>query len=275
MKIACVQFAPLHKDAEANLRLVTTLLREAEPADLYVLPELSLSGYAFVSTDEARPFATTEKSLKRVLALAKELDSAIVIGLIEAEGEKFYNAALLISREGRVILRYRKVHLFYYEKEVFSAGDLGFPVAELTTASGETASVGIQICYDWRFPEATRSLALAGAEIVAMPSNIVTSTGMLLPTLRTRAFENKVVVAFADRTESEVLATIPPEMLLFRGESAIINYNGEVLVKSSISENTIIYSELNPSESRKKCINIYNDILKDRNPSVYRQATKN
>jgi len=271
MKIACVQFAPIYKDIEANLHKIEQLLRASDPTDLFVLPELSLSGYAFASTEEARPYATPEShpAITQLRSLAKELGSALAIGIIEDANAKLYNAAYLISREGEIILRYRKVHLFYYEKVVFTPGDLGFPVAEITASSGETAKVGMQICYDWRFPEATRSLALAGAEIVAMPSNIVTTTGMLLTTLQTRAFENKVIVAFADRIGSETLHKVEPEQLIFRGESCIINFNGEIFQKAATEEITISYS-IHSKESSKKSFNKFNDILADRQPDQYR-----
>jgi predicted amidohydrolase len=271
MKIACVQFAPIHKDIEANLHKIDELLRASAPVDLFVLPELSLSGYAFATADEARPFATPEShpAIAKLQILAKELSAAIAIGIIEEAGGHLYNAAYLISRSGDIVLRYRKVHLFYYEKIVFAPGDLGFPVAEITTSTGETAKVGMQICYDWRFPEATRSLALAGAEIVAMPSNIVTTTGMLLATLQIRAFENKVIVAFADRIGTEILRKDDPEQLIFRGESCIINFNGEIFHKATTEEITISY-EIHPKDTSRKSFNKFNDIIADRRPDQYR-----
>jgi len=271
MKIACVQFAPVHKDIEANLLKIEQLLRASAPADLFVLPELCLSGYAFATTEEARPFATSEShaAIAKLSSLANELNSALAVGIIEEADGKLYNAAYLISRTGEIVLRYRKVHLFYYEKVVFAPGNLGFPVAEIISAAGESAKVGLQICYDWRFPEATRSLALAGAEIVAMPSNIVTTSGMLLTTLQTRAFENKVIVAFADRIGSETLHKDASEELIFRGESCIINFNGEIFSKAAIDEITITYS-IHPKESLKKSFNKFNDIIADRQPDQYR-----
>jgi 5-aminopentanamidase len=271
MKIACIQFAPIHKNIAANLSKIEHLLHAAEPADLFVLPELSLSGYAFVSTDEARPYTTSDShpAIDKLRLLAKELNAAIAIGIIESDADKLYNAAYLISREGAVVLRYRKVHLFYFEKVVFTPGDLGFPVAEITSASGEAAKVGMQICYDWRFPEATRSLALAGAEIIVMPSNIVTTTGMLLTTLQTRAFENKVIVAFADRIGTEILQKAEPEQLTFRGKTCIINFNGEIFQKAATNEVTIACDILQ-KESSKKSFNKFNDIIADRRPDQYR-----
>lgn len=271
MQIACVQFAPTHKDIDANVATIGDLIRNAPASDLYVLPELALSGYAFATTDEARPLATSEShpAIRSLCGLAKERNAAIAIGIIEESDNNLYNAAFLISKEGEVVLRYRKVHLFYYEKVVFTPGDLGFPVATIVTASGETPVIGMQICYDWRFPEATRSLALAGAQIIAMPSNIVTTTGMLLSTLQTRAFENKVIVAFADRIGMEILANVPPEELSFRGESCIVNFSGEIIQKAA-TDTITISCRIDLNTILKKSFNKFNDIITDRRPDQYR-----
>jgi predicted amidohydrolase len=271
MRLACIQFAPAHKNIEANLETIERLLGTSEPADLFVLPELALSGYAFATADQARPYVTNEDHLAidRLKRIAKECQAAIAIGVIEEDGEKLYNAAFLISKDGDIVLRYRKVHLFYYEKVVFAPGDLGFPVTTITTASGESATIGLQICYDWRFPEATRSLTLDGAQIIAMPSNIVTTTGMLINTLQTRAFENKVIIAFADRTGTETLELDVPELLTFRGESCIINFNGEILQKAA-TDDIIISCGIDQKYTSKKSINKFNDIIADRRPSEYR-----
>ncbi|MFI5201793.1 MAG: nitrilase-related carbon-nitrogen hydrolase, partial [Candidatus Kapaibacterium sp.] len=121
--------------------------------------------------------------------------------------------------------------------------------------------VGMLICYDWRFPEAARTLALKGAELIAMPSNIVTTTGMLHATLQTRAFENKVALAFADRIGTEENAG---ESLSFRGESAIIGMNGEILAKASEDREEIIVAEVDLSKTWNKRINKFNDIFSDR-----------
>jgi predicted amidohydrolase len=135
----------------------------------------------------------------------------------------------------------------------------------LATSSG-IAKVGMLICYDWRFPEAARKLALDGAELIVMPSNIVTTTGMLHATLRTRAFENKVALAFADRIGSE---TNGSETLHFRGESAIVGMNGEILAQASEHGDEIISAEIDLSETHSKRINLFNDIFSDRPSSGY------
>src|ERR1039457_6389645 len=226
MKLSCVQFAPEYRDVQNNLDRIRGFVRKSD-ADIVIFPELAQTGYFFTSKDEIASLAqTVDGSIARSLsAFAIEENKAIISGFLEAADGKFYNSALAFDSDGKLAGHYRKVHLFYYETQIFERGDLVFPVFSLETRSG-IAKVGMLICYDWRFPEAARVLARDGAELIAMPSNIVTTTGMLHTTLQTRAFENKVALAFADRIGAEENAG---ETLSFRGESAIIGTNGEIL----------------------------------------------
>jgi predicted amidohydrolase len=273
IRVGVVQFAPMHKDVAANLSKMLSLIENAD-ADLLVFPELSLSGYAFTSTKEATPYSLSDndREINELLMAAKKSGIAIVFGYSEQSGEQLYNSSLAIDSTGNIAGKYRKVHLFYYEKEVFTPGDLGFPVFDLILKNGRRVKLGMEICYDWRFPEATRSLALQGVELIAIPSNIVTTTGMLHDTLRVRAFENKVIIAFADRMGSEILPTEKEnEDLIFRGESAIINYNGEVLLKLPTNEESIGYSTIDLTQTRTKNINKHNNIVSDRRNKQYFQ----
>lgn len=262
---------PVFADVEANIASIAHDITKHD-SDLIVYPELATCGYFFTDrnlllknslTKDSDSFAPIQKA-------AKENNVSIVLGFAERDGDILYNSSLLINNDGQIQGLYRKVHLFYYEKVMFTSGNLGFPVFDITTRKKETAKVGMQICYDWRFPEATRSLALMGAQVVAIPACIVTKTGMLHDTLRIRAFENKVIVAFADRVGSESsVINKEQETLNFRGESCIINYNGDVL--SQLDDNTIgsITSEVDLEKTINKDINSYNNILSDRKPESY------
>jgi len=236
-------------------------------ADIVIFPELAQTGYFFKTRDEIALLAESidGEIANELSELARSTKKAIITGFLEKSGSKFFNSALAFDSNGVQAGHYRKVHLFYYETQIFSRGDLGFPVFPLTTRSS-TPQVGMLICYDWRFPEAARALALNGAELIAMPSNIVTTTGMLHTTLQTRAFENKIALAFCDRIGSE---TSGDETLTFRGESAIIGMNGEMLSIASASDEEIIVSEVDLSKTRNKRINQFNDIFSDRPESGY------
>jgi predicted amidohydrolase len=271
VKIACAQTEPKLRDLSSNLDEMKRIIESCE-ADLIVFPELSLSGYFFLSKEEILPYSfSTEDEIISVLCQScRDHKRAIVFGFAERSGDKVFNSSVLIDSKGEIIGLYRKVHLFYYETIVFSPGDLGFPVFDLQLENGSMVKIGMQICYDWRFPEATRSLALRGAEVVVIPSNIVTTTDLLIDTLRVRAFENKVIVAFSDRVGSEEREIQGKrEILGFRGESCIINYNGELLKKCSTDEMTTCYALISPSETTIKNVNLYSDIIKDRRNSMY------
>ncbi len=261
-----MQFAPEYRDIQINLDRMCDFVRQSE-ADIVVFPELAQTGYFFISRDELESLAEPiDGPIARALsAFALEQNKAIISGFLEAFGGKFYNAALAFNCDGRLVGHYRKVHLFYYETQIFAAGDLGFPVFSLATHAGNV-KVGMLICYDWRFPEAARKLALQGAELIAIPSNIVTTTGMLHTTLQTRAFENKTVLAFSDRVGSE---SNNGETLLFRGESAIIDINGEVLSRASAQEEENISADIDFSKVHDKRINLFNDLFADRPNAGY------
>ncbi|HYM21062.1 MAG TPA: nitrilase-related carbon-nitrogen hydrolase [Candidatus Kapabacteria bacterium] len=264
--VGVVQFAPAHKDLKKNIANVCDLIAHCT-ADLLVFPELSLSGYAFSSPEEARPFAIEAdgEEIQNIAACARSNKVAIVLGFAQAEGDDLFNSSVAISSTGDIAGLYQKQHLFYYEKMVFYQGELGRPVFDVMIRDDRSVKVGMEICYDWRFPENTLEMAFQGAEIVAIPSNIVTTTGMLHETLRVRAFDNKVIIAFADRIGSEMLETeAGQEKLKFRGESCIINYNGEILSKLSTTENSIAYATVRTEKTHSKRINDHNDLFEDR-----------
>jgi predicted amidohydrolase len=134
-------------------------------ARLVVLPELVVSGYA---ADRERLLEVAEPIDGPAVAawteLARRRDGWISGGLCERDGDSLFNSAVLVGPEG-VLLHYRKLHLFREEKHGFEPGDLGLPVAELPIGT-----VGLCICYDLRFVETMRILALQGAEVVCVPT---------------------------------------------------------------------------------------------------------
>lgn len=271
IRIGCVQTNPVFGDIESNLKKFEQFVSKAE-ADLLIFPELAFSGYFFTSANEAKKYAERINGplLEKIRHIAKEHNIAIVTGFLEEDNGVLYNSAVAIDRNGELAGHYRKIHLFYYETQVFATGNLGFPVFDIQVKNGEIIKLGLEICYDWRFPEATRTLAVKGAEVIAMPSNIVTTTGMLIETLKVRAFENKVIIAFSDRVGTEK-ADINNnlEELVFRGESCIINYNGDIISVDTSQEESITYADILPESTRSKTINKFNDIIFDRQNKIY------
>lgn len=134
-------------------------------ARIVVLPELIVPGYRLEPDflrSAAEPLDGPTTRAWRELA-AREA-GYLVGGFCERDGDRLYNSAVLVGPEG-VLLHYRKLHRFAQEKDVFTAGDHGLPVAE--TPLGV---IGVCICYDLRFVETARILALRGAELICVPT---------------------------------------------------------------------------------------------------------
>jgi len=267
VKAAYLQFAPAYLDVEANYAAVERLLDGAD-ADLIVLPELFTSGYFFQSSDdlgavaEEVPGPTTE----RLLDWAAETGAVLVAGLAERDGDRFYNSAAVATPTGTVHL-YRKVHLFYEETQLFEPGDLGFPVFDVSTRTGLDYRLGVMVCFDWYFPEAARSLALSGADVIAHPSNLV------LPhcpdSMPVRARENHVFTITANRYGSE---TKDGETLTFIGNSEICRPDGTILRRAERIGDDLGTGEFDPREARNDRINRYNRVRGDRRPAAYVQT---
>ncbi len=267
IRVALIQYTPIHGSKGVNLRAISDLLEETV-ADLIVLPELCTTGYFFTSGDELAPLAEgTHGEASRLLGDAAVSKRAIIVaGIAEVAGDLLYNSVFVFRPEGGEPLVYRKSHLFYKESMVFEQGDTGFPVF---TDRRLDVTIGIMLCYDWRFPEAARCLALDGADIIVCPSNLVTDAWMKV--MPARAIENKVFVAVANRAGSE---TKEGETLEFRGRSALYDPRGEPLLQADATGDRVLVAEIDPSISRDKRFNDRNDIFLDRRPDLYGRITR-
>jgi len=271
LTVGYLQFAPTYLSVRRNLDAVEAHLGDVE-ADLLVLPELFTSGYFFQSADdldavaEPVPGGVTTARMKR---WAKESNTHLVAGLPEREDDAIYNSSILVTPKGSVET-YRKNHLFYEETRLFEPGDLGYPVFEVETPEGTTYRLGMMVCFDWYFPEAARSLALNGADVIAHPSNLV------LPhcpdSMPVRARENHVFTITANRTGSESKGE---ETLTFIGTSEICGTDGEILARADRTGDTLATVEIDPHAARDRKINRYNDVFGDRRPDTYVRRPQN
>jgi predicted amidohydrolase len=165
--VAIAQLSGPPDGGAANRERSIEAAREAfaRGTQVVVLPELIVPGYSWqrdVVESGAEPI--DGETVSAWTEVAREAGGYIAGGLAEREGDSLYNAAVLVGPEG-VALHYRKLHLFAGEKGVFTPGDLGLPVAR--TPLGV---VGLCVCYDLRFVETLRVLALRGAELVCVPT---------------------------------------------------------------------------------------------------------
>lgn len=262
MIVTALQFCPAFLDVDANLDTLAAYLGTCE-ADLAVLPELCTTGYFFHDTDQLRGVAEPRdgRTARFFGEIAREKQMAIVAGFAERDGDLLYNSALTVLPDGSTHV-YRKVHLFAEEKRHFTPGDGGFPVITW----GDRLRLGVMICYDWRFPEAARSLTLRGAQVIAHPSNLVAAPRHWKPVMRARSFENKVFTVTANRNGEERRGE---EHLTFHGCSQIIAPNGTTLEEVDEQFEGWLTADFDPRKADEKAFSEWNDIITDRRPDMY------
>lgn len=260
MKVGVLQFSPEFGAKEKNLTRVETLLHNAD-ADLIVLPELFTTGYLFLSSEELKGFAEPipGETTRRLGVVAKNNNFSIVAGIAERASGRCYNSAVLVRPDGSFQV-YRKAHLFRDEKFIFAAGD-----GPLVVFDVRGAKIGMLICFDYIFPEATRTLVLKGAQIICHPANLVLPVyGQEVP--RTRAIENRVFFVTANRFGGEERGD---KKINFTGESQVVNPKGEVLFRAAPAGEVLKIIEIDPAEADNKKVTELNDLLLDRRTDLY------
>lgn len=257
LKIALIQFEPLLGNIAGNIIAVRALIERVPGAQLIILPELASTGYNFNDPEHAFSLAE-EPGNSQYVAMLTELASKnkqfIVSGFNEKSNNGIYNSSLLIGPEGLMGI-YRKMHLFMHEKKYFIPGDGGLAVYDIGHCR-----LGMQICFDYLFPEPWRILSQAGAELIVHPSNLLTqNASRVLPGL---ALMNRVYIATTNRIGIE-------KDLKFNGGSMILDPSGEILVKASASEEQIVEYEIDISLAHNKMITPLNHVFDDRRPEQY------
>lgn len=270
LTVATVQFEPIVGESARNLAAIDRLVKAAkyDGADIVVLPELAVSGYNFIDAEEVRSLSGAVPggpSAEVLCQLAAELSIYIVSGVAERDGDKFYNSAMICGPEG-FIGKYRKLHLWNNEHRYFDKGDIGLPVFDLPFGR-----VGIAICYDGWFPETFRSLALAGAELVCVPTNWVPMASaesdaepMANILHKAAAHTNGLFIACADRTGTE-------RGQRFIGSSLIVGPDGwPITGPASADGEEILVAKIDLSSVAKtRELNDHNHLLGDRRADVY------
>jgi predicted amidohydrolase len=249
VRVAVAQTAPELGANARNLERLLDRLQEvaSKGARLVVFPECALSGYMVDRVEELRCLAEPipGPSTSRIAEACARQRVYAVVGLLEQGIDAFYNSAVLVGPEG-LIARYRKAHLPGLGLDRLVAhGDTPFAVHD--TPIGR---IGMAICYDIRFPEPTRLLALRGAEIVAFPSNWPSVERLAPPSAipdvltRARAIENRVFLAVADRAGEERGSR-------FLGRSQLIDVSGKVVAEAGSGEE-LLYADFDLALARQK-----------------------
>jgi len=258
VRIGFVQFAPILGDLDANLSKIERLLTGAPAADLLVLPELCSTGYRFSSAAQARDLSE-EISRSRLVGLLERIcadkNFHVVAGMDERDRNKLYNSCVLVGPKGYVG-KYRKLHLFMNEKDIFAPGDAEPPVFDIGQGR-----LGMLICFDWIFPEIWRVLALNGADLICHPSNLVLP-GFCQRAIPVHALINRLYVVTANRIGTE-------GDLTFTGMSTIADPQGNVLVQASSDGEEIGIAEMDVALARDKMMTPRNHVFHDRRPEFY------
>lgn len=261
-RVGFLQFCPIRNNPQSNVAALTVLIKNQQ-FDLLVLPELANTGYFYTSKEEIYPFAEQNNGegllLSALIALCQKTGGIIVTGYAEKTGSKLFNAAAAVSKDG-VLANYRKTHLFDHEKELFSPGDGGFNVYH-----HQGMAIGMMICFDWIYPEAARTLALQGAQIIAHPANLV------LPycqsAMITRSLENRVYTITANRIGSENIDS--ETTLSFTGCSQITAPEGHVIYRTNETDTQVYITDIDETKASNKWITPNNHLFNDRQPGFY------
>ncbi|NIE76674.1 carbon-nitrogen hydrolase family protein [Pantoea sp. Ap-967] len=230
MRIALFQGAPHPLDVPGNLQRLRHQAHQAaeQGAQLLVCPEMFLSGYNIgLAQVERLAEAEDGPAAMEVVEIAQAHRIAIAYGYPErADDGAIYNSVQLIDAHGRSLSNYRKTHLFgELDRAMFSAGADHFPVVEL-----EGWKVGLLICYDIEFPENARRLALAGAELILVPTaNMAPYDFVCQVTVRARAQENQCYLVYANYCGAE-------DDIRYCGQSSIVGVDGSLLAMAGHEE---------------------------------------
>lgn len=267
VKVAGVQMDVAFADPAANLARMKSFLAEttAKGARLTVFPECALTGYCFETRAEAMEYAETipGPATDAMARACADSGGHAVFGMLERDGGRIFNACVLVGPEG-VIANYRKAHLPSLGVDRFTTpGDRPFAVHEVAGLR-----IGMNICYDYSFPEASRVLMLAGADLIVLPTNWPEGSRKGATYLiNARAHESHLYYFAVDRVGTE-------RGFEFIGLSKCCDPAGDVIAEAPHANEAILYAEVDTSFARQKHlvkISGKHEVhrLKDRRPDLY------
>ncbi len=267
INVAAVQMEPKLGQVSLNRTHILRKFREATSAGarLVVFPECALTGYGFGSKAEAIEHAEPipGPSVQKFAAACAEREAFLVLGMLERDEDRLYNACVLVG-PGGLVGSYRKVHLPCLGVDRFA--DLGDRPFAVYDAGG--LKIGMHICYDGTFPEVGRVLSLLGADLLILPTNWPVRTEAVAEhTMACRAIENVVYTMAVNRVGEE-------SGFRFIGRSVIHGPLGETLARASADAEEILYAEIDPERARRKRVvrvpGLHEiDRIGDRRPEFY------
>ncbi|WP_217566316.1 carbon-nitrogen hydrolase family protein [Streptomyces sp. GbtcB7] len=258
MRTALLQSSGRPGSVVENLKVLDEAAGRAAAAGagLVAAPEMFLTGYA-IGDDIARLAEPADgDSADAVAEIATRHGVAVVYGYPEREGETVHNSAQLISADGTRLANYRKTHLFgCFERDHFTPGEQPVVQADLNGLR-----VGLMICYDVEFPENVRAHALAGTDLLVVPTAQMHPFQFVAESVvPVRAFENQMYVAYVNRVG-------PEGEFEFVGLSTLAGPDGIARSRAGRGEELVL-ADADPdflAASREA-----NPYLKDRRPGLY------
>lgn len=259
MRLAVLQMRPSPADLEANFAAVARAARAAAAAGAAALvaPEMALTGYAVWDSVAHLAEPRDGPAVTRLCALARREGIAVAAGFPERDGDAVFNAVAVAFPDGAPTQVYRKCHLFGpHERACFAAGSAFSPLFDLGGLR-----TGLLVCYDVEFPEAVRALALAGAELLLVPTALPLSgpndrvSRALVPA---RALENGLAIAYAGLCGDE-------NGLAYQGGSALVDAAGEDLARAGRAP-ALLIADIPPRGAGATAPDPY---LADRRPELY------
>jgi N-carbamoylputrescine amidase len=264
-------------DRDANVARAEKLIREAagRGANIVLIQELFETPY-FCKDHQPRHFELARPldghpAVEHFRGLARELGVVLPVSVFERAGNAFFNSLAVVDADGAVIGSYRKSHIpegpGYHEKFYFSPGDTGFKVFD-----SKFGKLGVAICWDQWFPEAARSMALMGAEILLYPTAIgsepqdpmLDSSGHWQRTMQGHAAANILPLVASNRIGTEQGEKYT---MTFYGSSFIASPTGEKLVEADRVSETVLTASFDLDEIRR-----YREawgVFRDRRPALY------
>ncbi|MHB8904993.1 MAG: nitrilase-related carbon-nitrogen hydrolase [Melioribacteraceae bacterium] len=267
MKIALVQ-QKSSSSKEQNIQNGIEAVRKAASSGAKII---SFSELAFIPFFPQKPSSTKPLEIAESIPgsttdifsqLAKELNVVIILNLYEKDKDGTYDSSPVIDADGNILGTTRMIHITdyacFHEKDFYTPGNNGAPVYE--TKFGK---IGVAICYDRHYPEYMRALAINGAEIVFIPQAGAVGEwpeGLYEAEMRVAAFQNGYFTALCNRVGEE-------ECLTFSGESFVCNPEGEVITRSGLGTEEILYCDVD----LEKCKTSHAKRLffRDRRPELY------
>ena len=261
MKVAAAQISCALGDFDANLRKIRDFATRAKKsgAELVVFPEMSDTGYSMpVIQKHARPWK--DGAVAELQKIAKENSIALVAGISDREDDSIFNAQVLVNAKGEILAKYRKTHLVTAapldERVCLSPGK------EFVAAKIENFNVGLSICYDLRFPEMARTLAVKhGAKVIVNSSawpdvralvlgDLLVDLGQALGELQDRVAP-PILQVDHDAAE-DVLLRI--HVVVARNESGVMGQVHEVEASEHVRQRVLVFDRLRIARIRKSIL---------------------